>query len=232
MKILALDTALSHCSAAVVVDGIAHAQESQAMTRGHAEALAPMIHRVLGRARLRVAALDRIAVTVGPGSFTGVRVGLAAARGLALASGVPAVGVTTLEALAAMAAAIAGRAALIVAAISARRDRVYLQAFRAGPGAAEVRPLAAPDLLKLEDAVRALPDGACLLVGSGAPGLADAAGDRCWLVEEVSVVQSPAIEVVAALGASKPNPATRFGPAPLYLRPPDARLPAGPAGAP
>ena len=103
MLILAIDTALEACAVAVLdaeTDAL-RAQESQAMARGHAEALMPMIERVMQAATLPFTALDRIAVTVGPGSFTGLRVGISAARGLGLAADKPVVGVTTLSAYAA-----------------------------------------------------------------------------------------------------------------------------------
>src|SRR3569833_864960 len=103
MLILAIDTALDHCAAAVLDSDAAvmRAQQSLPMKRGHAEALMPLIARVMKEAGLPFAALDRIAVTTGPGSFTGLRVGLSAARGIALAAGTPVVGVTTLTAYAA-----------------------------------------------------------------------------------------------------------------------------------
>src|ERR1700687_5333867 len=102
MRVLAIDTALEACSAAVLDTERASlaARESRPMVRGHAEALLPLIARVLERAGLDVAEIDRIAVTTGPGSFTGLRVGIAAARGIALATGQPAVGVSTLAAFA------------------------------------------------------------------------------------------------------------------------------------
>ena len=103
MLILAIDTALDACAAAVLDTsaGGVIAQESQAMKRGHAEALMPLIARVMKASGVGFAALDRIAATTGPGSFTGLRVGLSAARGIALAAGKPVVGVTTLTAFAA-----------------------------------------------------------------------------------------------------------------------------------
>src|ERR1700749_3269007 len=103
MLILAIDTALEACAVALLDTGTSKviASESQAMKRGHAEALMPMIARVMKESDLTFAALDRLAVTSGPGSFTGLRVGLSAARGIALAAGKPVVGITTLSAYAA-----------------------------------------------------------------------------------------------------------------------------------
>src|ERR1700677_2155212 len=100
MRVLAIDTALAACSAAVLdseYGGIV-SSESLPMVRGHAEALLPLVKRVMSAAKLRIADIDRIAVTTGPGSFTGLRVGIAAARGIALAAEKPAVGLSTLSA--------------------------------------------------------------------------------------------------------------------------------------
>src|SRR5260370_39594720 len=98
MLILAIDTALDACAAAVLDTDASKivAQESLPMKRGHAEALMPLIARVMKASGVAFAALDRIAVTTGPGSFTGLRVGLSAAPGLALAANKPVVGLTTL----------------------------------------------------------------------------------------------------------------------------------------
>src|SRR5262245_65992584 len=103
MRILAIDTALDACSAAVLDTdrGGILASESLPMTRGHAEAVMPLIARVMDGAGIEFRELDRIAVTIGPGSFTGLRVGISAARGIALAAGKPAIGLTTLAAFAA-----------------------------------------------------------------------------------------------------------------------------------
>src|SRR3978361_2496300 len=103
MLILAIDTALDACAAGVLDTdaGELIAMESQAMKRGHAEALMPLIGRVMKDSGMAFATLDRIAVTTGPGSFTGLRVGLSAARGIALAADKPVVGLTTLSAYAA-----------------------------------------------------------------------------------------------------------------------------------
>src|ERR1700750_2023593 len=103
MLILAIDTALDACSAGVLDTRASKliAQESLPSRRGHAEALMPLIARVMRQASLAFTARDRIAVTTGPGSFTGLRVGLSAARGIALAADRPVIGLTTLTAFAA-----------------------------------------------------------------------------------------------------------------------------------
>src|SRR5258708_16842320 len=123
MKVLAIDTALGAGAAAVLDSerGAILASESQSMVRGHAEALMPLIARVMDAGRCEFADLDRITVTVGPGSFTGLRVGIAAARGIALASRKPAIGLSTLSALAAP--HVAARSdQVILAAIDARNE--------------------------------------------------------------------------------------------------------------
>jgi tRNA threonylcarbamoyl adenosine modification protein YeaZ len=164
MRVLALDTALNACSAAVLDTQRRDlvAGETRPMTRGHAEALMPLVARVMDAARLEFAEIDRIAVTVGPGSFTGVRVGIAAARGIALAAGKPAIGLTTLAAFTAPHIA-AGFTGTVVAVIDARHGQVYMQVF--GPGG---RALAPPRLAGVRDALQAARTGPALIVGSGA----------------------------------------------------------------
>src|SRR2546421_12154005 len=112
MRVLAIDTALAACSVAVfdAQRGAFLAVESLEMLRGHAEALLPLVARVMQQAQTRFVDLHRIAVTTGPGSFTGLRVGISAARAIALATGLPAGGVTTLEAYAAPSFGLAERA--------------------------------------------------------------------------------------------------------------------------
>jgi tRNA threonylcarbamoyl adenosine modification protein YeaZ len=217
MRVLAIDTALEACSAAVLdteQPAIA-AHESHAMLRGHAEALMPLIARVLDRAGLDFAALDRIAVTTGPGSFTGLRVGIAAARGIALAAGKPALGLSTLAAYAAPLIA-ADDTLPVVSAIDARHDHVYLQVF--GPGG---RTIVAPRLAPLREALRVAATGAPRLVGTAAAMLAAAwpAGERPPSL--VDPRRAPDIDWVARLGAAAVD--TGVPPKPLYLRAPDAQ---------
>ncbi|HET6375132.1 MAG TPA: tRNA (adenosine(37)-N6)-threonylcarbamoyltransferase complex dimerization subunit type 1 TsaB, partial [Methylocella sp.] len=155
MKILALDTALSACSACVLEEG-AEAPESMEtlpMERGHAEALLPLVDRVMARAEGGFESLGRIAVTVGPGSFTGLRVGLAAARAFGLACKIPVAGISTLAAMAAP-LVIEQKPGLVVSAIDARHGNVYFAAF--GPYG---RAVIAPRMATAQEAVRALGAG-------------------------------------------------------------------------
>jgi tRNA threonylcarbamoyl adenosine modification protein YeaZ len=217
MRVLAIDTALEACSAAVLDTedaGIA-VRESLPMVRGHAEALIPLIARVLDRSQLTFAEIDRIAVTTGPGSFTGLRVGIAAARGLALATGKPAVGLSTLAAYAAPLIA-ADDTLPVVAVIDARHDHVYLQVF--GPGG---RTIVTPRLVPLREALRVGATGAPRLIGTAANLLAAAwpAGERA--PASVDARRAPDIDWVARLGAAAAD--TGSPPKPLYLRAPDAQ---------
>src|SRR5580698_179778 len=162
MIVLGLDTALGACSAAVTRDGEVLAHVSEPMLRGHQERLAPLVQELMATAGLPFAALDRVGVTVGPGSFTGLRVGLAFAKGLGLALGKPCVGVGTLEAL----AASHPGPGLAAAVIDAKRGQVYLQVFQDG------KPVMAPDVLPVEIAAARLAEfwagGLARLVGPGA----------------------------------------------------------------
>ncbi|MBT7451557.1 MAG: tRNA (adenosine(37)-N6)-threonylcarbamoyltransferase complex dimerization subunit type 1 TsaB [Rhodospirillaceae bacterium] len=129
MKVLAIDTTTAACSAAVYEDGDVTGYRSEIIGRGHAELLMPMIETVMAEAGTGFDTMDGFAVTRGPGSFTGVRVGLATARGLALASARPLFGMTTLAALAASVPPREVGDQIVVAAIDARRDQVYVEPF-------------------------------------------------------------------------------------------------------
>jgi tRNA threonylcarbamoyladenosine biosynthesis protein TsaB len=216
MRLLAIDTALDACAACVfdTAGGKILASESLAMTRGHAEALMPLIARVMDKADIAFSELERIAVTVGPGSFTGLRVGISAARGIALVAGKPAVGVSTLAAYAAPHIA-SEDAALIVVAIDAKHANVYLQVF----GSAG-RTILAPQVATVRNAVRAAREGPARIIGSGA-GLIAAEWPDAEPPLLVDPAGAPAIEWVARLGAAARN--TDVPPKPLYLRAPDAR---------
>jgi tRNA threonylcarbamoyladenosine biosynthesis protein TsaB len=213
MIVLALDTALGACSAAVARSGAGLAALSEPMERGHQERLGGLVREVVAASGISFADIDRIGATVGPGSFTGLRVGLAFAKGLALALGRPCVGVGTLEAL----AASEPGGGVSAAVIDARRGQIYLQLF---DGAA---PLMAPDLLPLEQAAARLAElwrgGPLRLIGPGAGLLADLAPEA-----EVHVRAAPDPAAVCRLAQARPAGA---GARPLYLRAPDAKLPGG-----
>lgn len=131
MNVLALDTAATACSVTLWRQGSVLAEESVPMARGHTEVLIPMVRRVLAAAAAGFSDVNLVGVTIGPGAFTGLRVGLAAAHGIALAANVPCVGVTTLEALA---AAVQGRKPderIVLTVLDTRRGDFYAQAFSA-----------------------------------------------------------------------------------------------------
>jgi tRNA threonylcarbamoyladenosine biosynthesis protein TsaB len=222
MLILAIDTALDACAAAVLDTeaGKLIAQESQVMKRGHAEALMPLIARVIAQSGVAFAGLDRIAVTTGPGSFTGLRVGLSAARGIALAANRPVVGVTTLTAYAAPVVSQNSEQP-VVSAIDARHGQVYLQVV-SGNGSSLIRPRVAP----IEEALGASRFGAPHLVGNAASILADRWPPHALPPFKVDAQAAPDIAWVGWLGAAvSPNTAPAR---PFYLRAPDAKPPTDP----
>ena len=217
MRLLAIDTALSACSAAVLdtEHGGIVASESLPMVRGHAEALMPLLQRVMNEARLGFGDIDRIAVTTGPGSFTGLRVGIAAARGLALAADKPAVGLSTLSAYAAPHMA-ADEKLPVVAAIDARHGQVYLQVF--APGA---RASTTPRLAPLREAVQAAAATPSCIVGSAAHAVAAALSTGDAAPAAVDARAAPDIAWVARMGAVVPEDQSPLKP--QYLRAPDAQ---------
>lgn len=216
MKILAIDTALAAASVCVY-DAAAStfdAVESILMSRGHAEALLPMVDRVMARVEGGFSALGRVAVTVGPGSFTGLRVGLAAARGFALACNVPAVGVSTLAALAAP-LILEGRPEMIAVAIDARHGNVFFAAFEP-----DGRAMTTPRIAAAAEVAPMLENGSTRIVGSGAALVAREAERLGVAVEASTEGATPDIRCVARLGLlADPELAA---PRPLYLKPADA----------
>jgi tRNA threonylcarbamoyladenosine biosynthesis protein TsaB len=211
--ILAIDTCLGASSIAVLDGETVRAARSEPMTRGHQERIAVLAREVMAEAGVKFAELTRIAVTVGPGSFTGLRVGLSFAKGLATALSIPCVGVNTLEAL----AASVGATGLVAGVLDARMGQVYLQAFDDG------KALTTPDALEVGAAAARLAelysDGPTTLVGSGAPLVADALPGAAVLTPAYA---DPV--AVARLAASRPAPS--HSPRPLYLRAPYAVAPA------
>lgn len=216
MIVLALDSALDACSAALCQDGRARARIVVPGARDQAENLVPIVARVMRDAGATWAEIDRIAVTVGPGSFTGLRIGLAAARGFALVAERPAVGVTTLAALAACVEA----GDPMAVAIDAGRGDVFFQVFDGSH-----RPIGEPVSVEIGDAARRLP-GNARVVGSAAAGLRSLAADRADLVfPELPTYPDPT--AIARLGAAMALPEGGAPPMPLYIHPPRIKLPDG-----
>jgi tRNA threonylcarbamoyladenosine biosynthesis protein TsaB len=172
MRVLAFDSSGGGCSVAALSGERVLATDSAPMLRGQAEHLVPMIARVMAAAGLGFGDLDLIAVTLGPGAFTGVRIGIATAQGLALATGASALGLGSFEAVAAAvpASLLASRALLV--AIESRREELYLQAFD-GPR----RPLGKGALVSAEHWRSTAPPGPLVLAGDGAARLAPALSD-------------------------------------------------------
>ena len=219
MRVLAIDTALEACSAAVLDTDAAASSRSETlpMARGHAEALMPLIARVMDAADVDFAELDRIAVTTGPGSFTGLRVGISAARGIALAAGKPAIGLVDARRASPRRMIADDDSTPVVVAIDARHDHVYLQVFGAGG-----RTLVAPRIAPLRDAVRAATTGPARIVGIGRracwrrPGRR-APSRRCWSSSAARPTST------GSRGSAPPRPTATAPPKPLYLRAPDAQ---------
>lgn len=214
MKLLAFDAASSACSAALLVDGQIAAERFEAMERGQAEVLVPMIADVMALADVEMEDVSAIAVTIGPGAFTGVRIGLAAARGLALARAIPCVGLTTFEAVAWPAKAGLRGDEMLIAAIESKRAEIFLQVFDR-----DMKPLSEPFAENPENACRLLPQGALLLAGDGAQRLEKYLEGRGRL----SSSGPPRAAAFALFAAERMAQATTMPLRPFYMRPPDAR---------
>ena len=211
MLILALDAALARAAAAVVADGVVLAQRHVAGGRGQASVLAPMVEQVLAEAGVAASALDAVAVTVGPGSFTGLRAAIALAQGIAAAAGRPAIGVTVTEAMAEALPALGGRELWV--AIDSRRGRVFLDR-GIGPVPTDVSELP-------------VPDARVAVAGDAAPGTASrlaAAGHDVMLTD----LRMPPIRQVALVATRRlAGGLAPLAAQPLYVDPPEASLPAG-----
>lgn len=202
MIVLAIDTAGIDCSAALFDSsaGKLLSAVSEEIGKGHAERLMAVIDQALDEAGVDLHAIGKIAVVIGPGSFTGIRVGVAAARGLALSLGLECVGVSTLETLAASHLATAPSSGPVLVAMDAKREEIYAQAF-----AADGSALNEPAALSAEELDRLAASLSAELTGSWV----SKTGDRFDIGK------------VAMIGASKDAAGTR--PKPLYLRGPDAK---------
>ena len=219
MKILAVDTCLGACSVAILDGGMVLAHRFVLMDRGHAEALAPMVDEAMQESALAYGALDRLAVTIGPGPFTGQRVGLAFMRGVRVALKKPLVGITSLETMAHQASADSN-IGFAAALHDARRDEVYLEIVRDGS------TVVAPKVLLFDEAVKLIDEqtggNPLVLCGTAAPRASAALPGAI-----LSPVRQPDALWTARVAVKRAAPGGP--PRPLYLRAPDARLPAGKA---
>ncbi|MBV8652512.1 MAG: tRNA (adenosine(37)-N6)-threonylcarbamoyltransferase complex dimerization subunit type 1 TsaB [Alphaproteobacteria bacterium] len=229
MIVLGLDTSAGACSAAVLGDdGRVRARQRRILARGHAEVLMPMLQEVLAEAALDFTALDLLAVTTGPGTFTGIRIGLAAARGLALASGLPLLGVTSLDAVAAAVPAEARAGRFLLVAIDSRRDDLFVQAY-----GTDDEPLGPAQAVAATHLTTVAPPGDILVAGDAAERAAAillASGRAAALAGDCG---PPDAAEVAQLARRRWRPDRPVPlPLPTYLRAPDVTLPAAAGPAP
>lgn len=210
MITLAIDTASNNCAVAIVEDGKQRARVSETIGKGHAEKLVGQITLALQQSELALAMVDKFIVNIGPGSFTGVRIGVSTARALSLALQKPAIGVSSLEAIA-YEAQQAHTNRGVTALIDAGRDMVYRQDF-----CADLKPLKTPYLQTRTDCVLSLmPD--FVLSGPAANLIASMQDDA---IANIYVIESADVLTYAALGALKDADGR---PKPLYLRDADAK---------
>jgi tRNA threonylcarbamoyladenosine biosynthesis protein TsaB len=231
MKILALDSATGACSVAVWQDGAILARRFAIMDRGQSEILIPMVREVLDEAGTDFPSIDVFGVTVGPGAFTGLRIGLAAARGMALAAGRPLVGVSTFEAVAygVPPEELEGRQMLV--AIESKREDIFVQSFDN-----KLIEIGEAHSVRPENLV--LPNMPVLVAGDGAarlrPLFDGSAGDRTGLTgSDVRFAigagfpdAADVARLVASRGTGHAGATGAVPPQPFYLRPPDVTLPA------
>ena len=219
MRVLAIDTSRGACSAAVY-DGVLRytfARESVAMSRGHAEALAPMVDRVLKASDGGAAEINKVAVAVGPGSFTGLRIGVSMAKAIALTLEIPVVGVSTLI-------AYCGpmldepKSGVIASVIDAGHGNVYFHLIDS-----RAKQIFSPRIVTLRDAVRAIGGSAARIVGDAASLLAEEARRAGVEVDASGASAFPDIVAIARIGLAA-DPAV-WPARPLYIKPPDAHPP-------
>jgi tRNA threonylcarbamoyladenosine biosynthesis protein TsaB len=216
MNILALDTAQNACSVAVMSERKIIAREFEWRPRGHAEVLALMIKRVMAQADLSFDALDRVAVTIGPGSFTGLRVGIATARGIALAAEIPLIAINSFEAVAANIEQDAEQPLPICVIFDARRGEVYVQLFDA-----DLKAITKPCTCQPSEVAGLLPSQKTIAIGSGVELVTEALGSDAQKLVLSSALNVPDAAVIANLAQTRQLDAQPVEP--LYLRAPDAK---------
>ena len=219
-KILAMDSSGAACSAALWRRGAVVSRRCQAMTRGHAEALMPMLVETMAEAGETFRALTAVAVTVGPGAFTGIRIGLAAARGIGLAANIPVLGVTTFAAIAEAVSEAERADRKLLVLLDSKRGDVFVQEFAAERVAVGLPAVLAPDAIR-----HRLASGSFILAGDGI-AVVRSHLSAANLDVGYSAVEGPAeARWVAQLAARSATGPTGLSPTPLYLRAPEVRSP-------
>lgn len=214
--VLAFDCSTQACSVAVVIDGVTRARKIMAATRGQAEILMPMIVDTLAEARIAWADIDLIGVTIGPGSFTGLRIGLAVARGLAVATGRPVAGVPTTLVVAHSVPPAERVGRTVLALIDGKRDDLFVQSF-----SGDLTPLSDIKALRPDMISQSFP-GALVLAGDGSSAFPES--ERATYATASSY---PDVEILAALAEQSWREGRALPPRPIYIRPPDVTLPSG-----
>ena len=222
MRTLAFDTTLGACSVAVLEDGRVAARGHATLKRGHAEALLPMIQAAMRSAELDYRDLDLLAVTVGPGTFTGLRIGLATARGLAMAAALPLTGLTSLQVLAAPVLldrpVDPGDAVLVT--VDARRGEAYCQAFADG-----FRALTAPMVMSIEALGDLDMPKNVQVIGTAAAAAVSHLRRQGINATRANAVAEPDAVWLARMAENQGIPTDCARVSALYIRAPDATLP-------
>jgi tRNA threonylcarbamoyladenosine biosynthesis protein TsaB len=224
--ILALDSSGAACSTALWRRGAVVVRRYRAMERGHAEALMPMLVETMVEAGESYAVLTAVAVTVGPGAFTGIRIGLAAARGIGLAADVPVIGVTTFAAVAEAVSEAECKDRALLVLLDSKRGDVFAQEFT--PERAAVGP---PAILSPDAVLQRLSARSSVIAGDGV-GVVRPSLEAAGLAVACSAAVGPADAVqVARLAARSLAQRTGLPPTPLYLRAPEVRASSAPGAA-
>ena len=217
MILLALDASANLCSAALYDCGQRKilSSKSENIGRGHAERLMSLLAEVLENANLEYKDVGRIATTVGPGSFTGIRVGLATARGLALGLNIPVIGINALEAIAFQHNRDKNHAKTpIIVTLDAKRGEIFTQIF-----SSTSEPLTTPQAVALDQIRDFIPDQPIRIAGSGYQTIINAIGAQSY--EFLSDQTAANINDIAKLANQMPVSSNK--PSPLYLRSADAK---------
>ena len=223
MRILAIDTATSSCSVALWSDGSIISSHNEKILRGQAEVLVPTIQYIFSEAKITAYDLDLLVTTIGPGAFTGIRIGLATARAIALVASIPCLGLTTTEVIAHAVNKTTWQLGTLLVALDSKRADIYVEAFAIGHK--PIKEASALDPADLGEWLKGAP-GPIYVVGDGRIPASQALIDAGY---ETIVIEKPEVpdgSVMARLAFKRWTRGNIVeNPLPLYLRPPDAQLP-------